>query len=273
MTDRAAAERWVAAYRAAWATNDPAAIGDLFAPDAWYRPTPFSHGWRGRAAIVAGWLARRDAAGSWTFEHELVAVDGDVAVIRGRIRYPGEGADYHNLWVVRLGGDGRATEYTEWWVDAAGGDPGERDTPRALTDESSAPAESYLPHDQEVPMFRDSHAFSGFSTDDVPTAKAFYADVLGLDVDEENGMLTLKLAGGGRVLVYPKPNHEPATFTVLNLPVDDVEAAVDALVAKGVTFERYEGMDQDGKGIMRGNGPDIAWFKDPAGNVLSVIAG
>jgi catechol 2,3-dioxygenase-like lactoylglutathione lyase family enzyme len=122
-------------------------------------------------------------------------------------------------------------------------------------------------------MFRDSHAYSGFSSSDIPATKAFYADTLGLDVEENRGLLTLKLAGGGRVLVYPKPNHEPATFTILNLPVDDVEAAVDALAAKGVTFERYEGMDQDAKGIMRGNGPDIAWFKDPGGNILSVIAG
>jgi ketosteroid isomerase-like protein len=125
VTDRAAVERWVAAYRAAWSSNEPSAIGDLFAPDARYRPTPFGVGWRGRDAIVSGWLERRDTPGSWTFEHEVVAVDGDVAVIRGRTRYPDEGTDYHNLWVVRLGDDGRATEYTEWWVDAAAGDPGD----------------------------------------------------------------------------------------------------------------------------------------------------
>ncbi|HTX69472.1 MAG TPA: VOC family protein [Thermoleophilia bacterium] len=124
-------------------------------------------------------------------------------------------------------------------------------------------------------MFSDSHAFAGFSVDDIAAARTFYADVLGLDVSEANGMLTLQLAGGGRVLVYPKPDHEPATFTVLNLPVDDIEAAVDGLVAAGVEFERYEGVPHDDRGIVRpaepGYGPPIAWFTDPAGNVLSVL--
>lgn len=123
-------------------------------------------------------------------------------------------------------------------------------------------------------MLKDSHAFSGFSTNDIPAARAFYADVLGLEVSEDMGLLNLKFAGGGRAIVYPKPNHEPATFTVLNFPVDDIEAAVDRLAAAGVTFERYEGMDQDGKGIARdAQGPAIAWFKDPAGNILSVLEG
>jgi catechol 2,3-dioxygenase-like lactoylglutathione lyase family enzyme len=123
-------------------------------------------------------------------------------------------------------------------------------------------------------MLKDSHAFSGFSTNDIPAARAFYADVLGLAVSEDMGLLNLKFAGGGRAIVYPKPNHEPATFTVLNFPVDDIEAAVDRLAAAGVTFERYEGMDQDGKGIARDpQGPAIAWFKDPAGNILSVLEG
>lgn len=122
-------------------------------------------------------------------------------------------------------------------------------------------------------MLRDSRAFSGFSSNDIAAARAFYADRLGLDVTEEHGMLTLHLAGGGRVLVCQKESHEPATFTVLNFPVDDIDRAVDELVAAGVRFERYDGMRQDDRGIARGNGPDIAWFKDPAGNILSVLAG
>ncbi len=122
-------------------------------------------------------------------------------------------------------------------------------------------------------MFGDTKAFSGFSVDDVERAKAFYGETLGLEVTEENGLLGLKLAGGGEVLAYPKgEDHEPASFTILNFPVADVDAAVEALVARGVEFERYEGFDQDEKGVMRGHGPDIAWFKDPAGNVLSVLA-
>lgn len=121
-------------------------------------------------------------------------------------------------------------------------------------------------------MFRTNQAYSGFSVGDIAAAKAFYSDILGLDVVEANGMLQLAIANGSRVLVYPKENHVPADFTILNFPVDDVEAAVDQLTRSGVTFERYEGFPQDDKGIMRGNGPDIAWFKDPAGNVLSVIA-
>lgn len=120
-------------------------------------------------------------------------------------------------------------------------------------------------------MLKDSAAFSGFSTSDIEGCLAFYRDTLGLDVSEANGMLELKLGGGTTVLVYPKDNHEPASFTVLNFPVDDVEAAVDHLSAKGVSFERYEGFPQDDKGIMRGHGPDIAWFKDPSGNILSVL--
>jgi uncharacterized protein YqgV (UPF0045/DUF77 family) len=124
-------------------------------------------------------------------------------------------------------------------------------------------------------MFKHSHAFSGFSVDDIASARAFYAETLGIEVGEANGMLTLHLAGGGRVLIYPKEGHEPASFTVLNLPVDDIDAAVDALAARGVAFERYEGMPHDDKGIVRPPlpeyGPPIAWFKDPAGNILSVL--
>jgi catechol 2,3-dioxygenase-like lactoylglutathione lyase family enzyme len=122
-----------------------------------------------------------------------------------------------------------------------------------------------------MPMLKNSHAFSGFATNDTDAARAFYRDTLGLEVTEQHGILTLHLAGGGTVIVYPKPEHTPADFTVLNFPVDDVEAAVDALTERGVTFERYEGAPQDEKGIMRGHGPDIAWFRDPAGNVLSVL--
>jgi predicted enzyme related to lactoylglutathione lyase len=118
-------------------------------------------------------------------------------------------------------------------------------------------------------------AFSGFSVDDVPAALAFYRGTLGLEVEEvpEMGMLRLVLPGSGaRVLVYPKPDHVPAAFTVLNLAVDDVEAAVVELNGRGVATAIYDGMPTDARGIMRGNGPDIAWFRDPAGNVLSVVA-
>lgn len=122
-------------------------------------------------------------------------------------------------------------------------------------------------------MFRDSHAFSGFSSNDIQKAREFYARVLGLDVTEENGILTLHLAGGGRVVIYPKEGHEPASFTVLNFPVEDIDQAVDALAKAGIQFERYEGFQQDERGIMREDGPPIAWFKDPAGNILSVLQG
>jgi catechol 2,3-dioxygenase-like lactoylglutathione lyase family enzyme len=114
----------------------------------------------------------------------------------------------------------------------------------------------------------DSPAFSGFSADDIPAARAFYADVLGLDVTEENGMLQLHLLGRD-VLVYPKADHVPAAFTVLNFPVPDIEAAVDELVAAGVEFQRYDWTDE--RGINRRGGPLIAWFTDPAGNTLSVL--
>jgi catechol 2,3-dioxygenase-like lactoylglutathione lyase family enzyme len=120
-------------------------------------------------------------------------------------------------------------------------------------------------------MLRDSASFSGFSSNDIEAAKRFYGETLGLDVTEDHGILNLKLAGGQRVIVYPKENHEPATFTVLNFEVTDIDAAVDDLVAKGVAFERYEGAGQDAKGIAREYPPPIAWFKDPAGNILSVI--
>lgn len=120
-------------------------------------------------------------------------------------------------------------------------------------------------------MLGSSKAFSGFAVDDPERAKAFYGDTLGLEVTEEYGLLFLRLAGDKTVLIYPKPDHTPATFTILNFPVDDIEKAVDDLAARGVTFERYEGMPVDERGIMREGGPYIAWFKDPAGNVLSVL--
>jgi catechol 2,3-dioxygenase-like lactoylglutathione lyase family enzyme len=124
-------------------------------------------------------------------------------------------------------------------------------------------------------VFAPVTAFSGFSVDDVPAALAFYRGTLGLEVEEvpEMGMLRLVLPGSGaRVLVYPKPDHVPAAFTVLNLAVDDVEAAVLELARRGVATAVFEGIPTDARGIMRGNGPDIAWFRDPAGNVLSVVA-
>lgn len=123
-------------------------------------------------------------------------------------------------------------------------------------------------------MLTDSAAFSGFSVDDIDTAQTFYAEALGLEVtrdDAMGGMFTLHLAGGASVIVYGKKDHTPATFTILNFPVDDVGATVDALAARGVTTLRYDGIDQDDKGVARGVGPDIAWFSDPAGNVLSVL--
>jgi len=121
-------------------------------------------------------------------------------------------------------------------------------------------------------MFKDANAFSGFSVDDLGRAKQFYGETLGLGVSENPAGLELQLGGGARVFVYPKPSHEPATFTILNFPVVSIDEAVEALTASGVTFERYDGMEQDEKGIARGGGgPNIAWFKDPAGNILSVL--
>lgn len=120
-------------------------------------------------------------------------------------------------------------------------------------------------------MFTKTKAFSGFSVDDLDQARDFYGGTLGLNVTEDNGMLGLHIADGGDILVYPKTDHAPAGFTILNFPVADIDRAVDKLTERGVAFERYEGFEQDEKGIMRGQGPPIAWFKDPAGNVLSVI--
>ena len=110
--------------------------------------------------------------------------------------------------------------------------------------------------------------------DDLAAAKAFYADTLGLEVEEVPAGLTLKIAGGNGTLIYPKDNHVPGTFTILNFPVDDIDQAVDELTRRGVVFEQYETLtDERGiaRGISTGQGPDIAWFKDPAGNILSVL--
>jgi predicted enzyme related to lactoylglutathione lyase len=122
-------------------------------------------------------------------------------------------------------------------------------------------------------MLAQSKAFSGFAVDDLEKARDFYGETLDLEVElvEEPGLLNIHLAGGRDTLVYPKPDFEPATYTILNFPVDDVEAAVDDLASRGVAFERYDGMEQDEKGIARGPGPEIAWFKDPAGNILAVL--
>ena len=120
-------------------------------------------------------------------------------------------------------------------------------------------------------MFTNTKAFSGFAVDDVEKAREFYEETLGLKTSEDNGLLTLHIAGDRATLVYPKPGHTPADYTILNFPVDDIDKAVDELTARGVQFERYEGFDQDEKGIFRGEGPLIAWFTDPAGNVLSVM--
>jgi predicted enzyme related to lactoylglutathione lyase len=121
-------------------------------------------------------------------------------------------------------------------------------------------------------MFANTPAFSGFAVDDIDAAKRFYGETLGLKVEDgPMGILTLQLAGDRPTMIYPKPDFTPATYTILNFPVEDVDAAVDELTSRGVQMERYDGFDQDEKGIMRDNGPTIAWFKDPAGNVLSVL--
>jgi catechol 2,3-dioxygenase-like lactoylglutathione lyase family enzyme len=122
-------------------------------------------------------------------------------------------------------------------------------------------------------MLENSKAYSGFAVDDLQRAREFYGETLGLKteiLDEQVRLMTLHLAGDRPTLVYQRPDFEPATYTILNFPVDDVDQAVDELALRGVSFERYDGFDQDEKGISRGNGPQIAWFKDPAGNILSV---
>lgn len=125
-------------------------------------------------------------------------------------------------------------------------------------------------------MFKKNHAFSGFSVNDIQKAKDFYGKTLGMEVtDGPMGNLQLKIANGSEVLIYPKPNHTPATYTILNFPVENIDKAVDELTRAGVRFEIYNTPDlkTDAKGIARGQGPNIAWFKDPAGNILSVLEG
>ena len=122
-------------------------------------------------------------------------------------------------------------------------------------------------------MLGNAKATSGFAVPDTDEAKRFYGETLGVEtevLDEENGIMALKLTGGD-VLLYRKPDFEPATYTILNFEVDDIDAAVEGLTSRGIEFERYEGFEQDEKGVARGPGPPIAWFKDPAGNILSVI--
>jgi predicted enzyme related to lactoylglutathione lyase len=120
-------------------------------------------------------------------------------------------------------------------------------------------------------MFASTEAFSGFAVDDVDDARHFYEQTLGIRTTSDNGLLTLHLAGERPTLIYPKPDHQPANFTILNFKVDDIERAVDELTARGVQIERYDAFEQDERGIMRSGGPFIAWFKDPAGNVLAVL--
>src|SRR5579862_695184 len=123
-------------------------------------------------------------------------------------------------------------------------------------------------------MLSESKAFSGFAVDDIEAARRFYGETLGVSVelvDQDNGLLMLHLGGGTDVLIYPKADHTPASYTILNFPVADIEAAVADLAARGVVFERYYGIEQDELGINRGEGPLIAWFTDPAGNIVSVL--
>lgn len=124
-------------------------------------------------------------------------------------------------------------------------------------------------------MLKHSKAFSGFAVNDIQKAKQFYSEILGLNVKENQmGLIELQIEGGNHIIVYPKPNHVPATFTILNFPVENIDKSVDELINKGITFEQYEGpIKTDVKGICRsgGKGPKIAWFKDPSGNILSLI--
>jgi catechol 2,3-dioxygenase-like lactoylglutathione lyase family enzyme len=142
--------------------------------------------------------------------------------------------------------------------------------PRFLADLSIA-SEATGHQVEEASMFGGAKAFSSFAVEDTAAARKFYGETLGLSVSEEGGALMLHLAGHHRILVYPKPDHSPASFTVLNFPVDNIHQAVDELSARGVPTLRYEGFETDDKGIYRGQGRSIAWFTDPAGNVLSVV--
>jgi predicted enzyme related to lactoylglutathione lyase len=122
-------------------------------------------------------------------------------------------------------------------------------------------------------MFANTKAFSGFAVDDLDRARQFYGETLGIPTSElaEGVLLSLHLAGDRDTLVYHKPDFEPATYTILNFQVDDIDEAVDQLTGRGIELERYDGFEQDERGVARGNGPNIAWFKDPAGNILSVV--
>jgi catechol 2,3-dioxygenase-like lactoylglutathione lyase family enzyme len=156
----------------------------------------------------------------------------------------------------------------------ADGCPGADAAPSVRIDDAAARPPSNLPENgRRDHVFKATHAFSGFSVSDLPRAKEFYSRTLGMDVSEDHGILHLHIGAGAEVVVYPKPNHTPATFTILNIPVPDVDEAVGELERRGVRFERYDqpGLETDARGIMRGHGPTIAWFKDPAGNILSVI--
>ena len=121
-------------------------------------------------------------------------------------------------------------------------------------------------------MFENTKAFSGFAVDDIEAAKRFYGETLGLKVSEANGLLTLHIAGDRPTLIYPRPGHQPAAYTILNFPVDDIDTVVDELIERGVAFELYDGFGQDERGVSRNEyGPPIAWFRDPAGNILAVL--
>jgi catechol 2,3-dioxygenase-like lactoylglutathione lyase family enzyme len=136
-------------------------------------------------------------------------------------------------------------------------------------------AKTQTQREGQTPVFKDVPAFPSFAAKDLNAEKVFFTDTLGLDVDDQRGMLFLNLAGSNKILIYPKPDHTPASFTVLNFPVDDIDAAVDELTSRGVRFERYNvpGSTPDNKLIYRGEGPPIAWFKDPSGNIFSVLEG
>jgi predicted enzyme related to lactoylglutathione lyase len=134
-------------------------------------------------------------------------------------------------------------------------------------------AKTQTQREGQTPLFKDVPAFCGFSAKDLNAEKAFFANTLGISVDDRNGMLFLKIKGNNPILIYPKADHTPASFTILNFPVDDIDTAVDELTARGVRFEKYnvQGLTPDEKLIYRGEGPPIAWFKDPSGNIFSVL--
>jgi len=134
-------------------------------------------------------------------------------------------------------------------------------------------AKTQTQREGQTPIFKDVPAFPSFAAKDLKAEKTFFADTLGIDVDDQNGMLFLNFSGSTKILIYPKPDHTPASFTILNFPVDNINAAVDALDARGVKLERFDvpGLKPDEKLIYRGEGPPIAWFKDPAGNIFSVM--